>query len=250
MLIKEMRSEDKPRERFQASPDQVTLTDLVAILLRTGRQGHSVMELAQDVLKEIEDRAGANGFSDLHWRDLTTINGIGPDKAVTICAAVELGRRLATKYEKTNKAVTICAAVELGRRLATKYEKTKLPDFSMPENVADYFMEKLRHETQEHFLVCFLNVKNKLLGYKEISIGSLSAAPVDIKEAMKWAIRYKASGLILVHNHPSGYPEPSPEDIELTRTFAAAAKLLDMEVLDHVIIGDGIYVSLEERGEV
>ncbi len=227
MLIKEMRSEDKPRERFQASPDQVTLTDLVAILLRTGRQGHSVMELAQDVLKEIEDRAGANGFSDLHWRDLTTINGIGPDKAVTICAAVELGRRLATKYEKT-----------------------KLPDFSMPENVADYFMEKLRHETQEHFLVCFLNVKNKLLGYKEISIGSLSAAPVDIKEAMKWAIRYKASGLILVHNHPSGYPEPSPEDIELTRTFAAAAKLLDMEVLDHVIIGDGIYVSLEERGEV
>lgn len=225
MLIKEMRSEDKPRERFQVSPDQVTLTDLVAILLRTGRQGHSVMELAQDVVNEIESIAGANGFSDIHWRDLTTINGIGPDKAVTICAAVELGRRLAAKYEKT-----------------------KMPDFSMPDRVADYFMERLRHETQEHFLVCFLNVKNKLLGYKEISIGSLSAAPVDIKEAMKWAIRYKAAGLILLHNHPSGYPEPSDEDIDLTRTFAAAAQLLDMEVLDHVIIGDGIYVSLQERG--
>ena len=225
MLIKEMRREDKPRERFQASPTQVTMTDLVAILLRTGRQGHSVMELAQDVVNHLESIAGTNGFGDLHRRDLVTIKGIGPDKAVTICAAVELGRRLAAKYEKKD-----------------------FPDFGMPDRVADYFMEMLRHESQEHFLVCFLNIKNKLLGYKEISIGSLNAAPVDIKEAMKWAIRYKAAGLILVHNHPSGYPEPSEDDIDLTRTFAAASQLLDMEVLDHVIIGDGDYVSLQERG--
>lgn len=111
-------------------------------------------------------------------------------------------------------------------------------------------MERLRHETQEHFLVAFVNVKNRLLGYKEVSIGGLNETPVDIKEAMKWAIRYKAFGLILLHNHPSGYPEPSKEDIEMTKTFAKAAKLLDMVVLDHVIIGDGIYVSLHERGVI
>lgn len=227
MLIKEMRNEDRPRERFAESPQMASMTDLVAILLRTGRQGHSVMEIAQEVVDRLEAATGVNGFDDLNWRDLTTINGIGMDKAVTVCAAVELGRRL----------TYMCG-------------KRKLISFNAPEKVAGYFMEKLRHETQEHFVIAFLNVKNRLLGSKEISIGNLSAAPVDIKEAMKWAIRYKAHALILLHNHPSGVPEPSKEDIEVTRTFAAAAKLLDMTVLDHVIIGDGVFVSLHERGVI
>ena len=212
MLIREMRSEDKPRERFQESPKMASMTDLVAILLRTGRQGYSVMQLAQDVVDQLEQTVGINGYEDLHWRDLTDIKGIGPDKAVTICAAIELGRRLTYIYDKR-----------------------KLENFSTPENVSAFFMERLRHETQEHFLIAFVNVKNRLLGYKEVSIGGLNETPV---------------GLILLHNHPSGYPEPSKEDIEMTKTFAKAAKLLDMVVLDHVIIGDGIYVSLHERGVI
>lgn len=227
MLIREMRHEDKPRERFAEFPKLASLTDLVAILLRTGRQGHSVMEIAQEVVNQLESVSGVNGFDDLHWRDLVAIKGIGPDKAVTICAAIELGRRLSYLYDK--------------RRLV---------EFSSPEQVAQFFMEKLRHETQEHFIVSFINVKNRLLGYREIGIGNMNAAPVDVKEAMKWAIRYKAFGLILVHNHPSGDPEPSNEDKEVTRKFAAAAKLLDMQVLDHIVIGDGIFVSLHERGIV
>ena len=227
MLIREMRQEDKPRERFAESPQLASMTDLVAILLRTGRQGHSVMEIAQEVVNQLEAVSGVNGFDDLHWRDLLDIKGIGPDKAVTICAAIELGRRLSYRYDKR-----------------------KLPDFSTPDSVSRFFMERLRHENQEHFLVAFVNVKNRLLGYREISVGNLNAAPVDIKEAMKWAIRYKAAGLILLHNHPSGDPEPSDSDVDVTRTFAAAAKLLDMQVLDHVIIGDGLFVSLHERGEV
>lgn len=109
-------------------------------------------------------------------------------------------------------------------------------------------MEKLRHESQEHFLICFLNVKNKLLGYKEISIGNMNAASADIKEGMRWALRYKAYNIILIHNHPSGDPEPSRADIGVTKAFSDAAKLLDMSVLDHIIIGDGIFVSLCERG--
>lgn len=225
MLIKEMRHEDKPGERFAISPQLASNTDLVAILLRTGRQGHSVMEVAKEVVDMLESSSGINGYEDLNWRDLIDIKGIGPDKAVTICAAVELGRRLSL----------LCS-------------RRKLVSFSAPDKVAAFFMEKLRHENQEHFLVSYLNVKNRLLGYQEISKGNLNAAPVDIKEAMKWGIRYKAYGMILLHNHPSGYPEPSKEDIEVTKTFAAGARLLDMQVLDHVIIGDGTFVSLHERG--
>jgi DNA repair protein RadC len=225
MLIKEMRHEDKPRERFAISPKLASNTDLVAILLRTGRQGHSVMELAKEVVDMLESTSGINGYEDLNWRDLIDIKGIGPDKAVTICAAVELGRRLSL----------LCS-------------RRKLVSFSAPDKVAAFFMEKLRHENQEHFVVSYLNVKNRLLGYQEISKGNLNAAPVDIKEAMKWGIRFKAYGMILLHNHPSGYPEPSKEDIEVTKTFAAGARLLDMQVLDHVIIGDGTFVSLHERG--
>ena len=116
-----------------------------------------------------------------------------------------------------------------------------------PGKVFNHF-EYLKAAEQEHFIVCFLNVKNRLLGYKEISIGNLNAAPADIKEAMRWALRFKANGLILVHNHPSGDPEPSQADIHLTKSFAKAANLLDMTVLDHLVIGDGIFVSLQERG--
>lgn len=106
MLIREMRSEDKPRERFQESPKMASMTDLVAILLRTGRQGYSVMQLAQDVVDQLEQTVGINGYEDLHWRDLTDIKGIGPDKAVTICAAIELGRRLTYIYDKRKGYVT------------------------------------------------------------------------------------------------------------------------------------------------
>lgn len=119
MLIREMRSEDKPRERFQISPRLASNTDLVAILLRTGRQGHSVMEIAKEVVDLLERETGINGYEDLNWRDLTDIKGIGPDKAVTICAAVELGRRLSL----------IC-------------DKRKLVSFSAPDKVAAFFMEK------------------------------------------------------------------------------------------------------------
>lgn len=92
-----------------------------------------------------------------------------------------------------------------------------------------------------------LECQNQLLGWKEITKGNVSAAPIDIQEALKWGIRYKARGLILVHNHPSGDPEPSDEDIAVTKAFVKAARILDMEVLDHVIIGDGIFVSLREE---
>ena len=225
-VLRDMTEEERPREKFAASPSQASMVDLVAILLRTGRQGCSVVELARQVVRRLGE-GGVHWYEDLDWRDLQDISGIGKDKAITICAAIELGRRL-TRY----------------------HDRRELLHLSSPDKVAGFFMEKLRHETQEHFHVCYLNVKNRMLGEREISVGSLHTVEADLKEAMKWGIRYKAHGLILIHNHPSGDPEPSCDDIRMTRHFARAAELLDMEVLDHVIIGDGVYTSLHDRNVV
>lgn len=227
MKIKDMRSEDKPRERFAISPKNARMADLIAILLRTGRQGRSVLEIAEDVIDELERFTDVSMFDDLDWRDLVHIDGIGKDKAITLCAAIELGRRLSSRFLKT-----------------------ELKNFGNPSNVAKYFMEELRHKNQEHFLVCYLNIKNKLLGYREITRGGLQETVVDIKEALKWALRFKAYAIILVHNHPSGVPDPSREDIRTTERFVKAGKILDIVVLDHIIIGDGNFKSLAEMGYV
>lgn len=223
MKIEDMRVEDKPRERFAVSPQNARMADLIAILLRTGRKGRSVLEIAEDVIDEFERFTDVSMFDDLDWRDLTHISGIGKDKAITLCAAIELGRRLSTLFLKE-----------------------ELKNFSNPDNVAKYFMEKLRYKSQEHFFVCYLNVKNRLLGFREITRGGLQETVVDIKEALKWALRFKAFSIILVHNHPSGSPEPSSEDIRTTERFIKAGRLLDIAVLDHIIIGDGVFKSLAE----
>lgn len=225
MLIKEMRAEEKPREKFMDSPERTGMTDLVAILIRTGRKGHNVKEVAEEVVNFLETQYGETGFEEPYWQDLTGIPGIGPDKAVTICAAIELGRRLSGRFNKRN-----------------------LENFNSPDKVAAYFMEELRHKNQEHFYACYLNVKNRFLGAREIGRGNLNAAPVDMKEILRWGVRLKAYGIILVHNHPTGYPEPSREDILVTKKIAKAASMLDFRVLDHVVIGDGNYVSMHDRG--
>ena len=203
MLIREMWPEEKPRERFKESAGDVSITDLIAILIRTGRKNHSVREVASDVVSFLEENCGEAWIEEPYWKDLTDIPGIGADKAVTICAAIELGRRLA------------------GR---------------------------LRHESQEHLYACYVNTKNRLMGKKEIGRGNMNAAPADIKEIMRWAIRLKARGIILVHNHPSGFPDPSVSDIQLTKKVARACALMDFDLLDHIIIGDGVFASLQEKG--
>ena len=195
MLIKEMRPEEKPREKFMHSPDTVDLIDLIAILIRTGRKNHSVKDVARDVVNFFEEQYGNTGMDEPYRKDLTII-----------------------------------------------------PDFNSPHKVANYFMEMLRHESQEHLYACYLNTKYKLIGKKEISRGNLNTAPADIKEIMRWGIRMKAKALILVHNHPSGFADPSESDKILTYKVFKAGKLIDVTLLDHIIIGDGIFVSLKEKG--
>lgn len=208
--------------KFKENPENASFNDLLAIIVG-GVNSVKGMNVVSETTSRYMKPLG--GTDDLSYLDLMDISGM-----------------------TENKALKIYAAVELGRRLVSRCDKIRMENFSAPDKVADFFMEKLRHETQEHFVTAYVNIKNRLLGWKEITRGNMSAAPVDIKESLKWGIRYKSQGIILVHNHPSGDPEPSDEDIELTKAFVKAARILDMEVLDHVVIGDGVFVSLRKRG--
>ena len=221
---------DRPFETFELSPKLASMTDLVSIILGTGTKDRPAPLIAKEVAETYfygQGETSQTQLEDINYMDLTSIPGIGKKKAIQICAAVELGRRLASQFNKRRQA-----------------------NFSDPEKVARYFMEKLRHESQEHLYAAYTNTKNRLLGYKEIGVGNINSAPVDVKEIMKWAIRYKAVGIIILHNHPSGDPEPSKEDGDVTRKVAAAAKLIDCDLLDHIVIGDGVFVSFKERGAV
>lgn len=219
-----MTAEEEAVWRFESHPELSSLQELITIIL-----GGKTAGIAREVVKEYGTEL-RNGDTDTslmgsaEFHDLMCIKGMTKSRALKLCAAIELGNRLASQSSRRY--------VNLGS----------------PENVYLYFGPKLRWKEQEHFVVAYVNVKNRMLGYKEITKGNLNAAPVDIKEVLRWGIRFKAYGLILIHNHPSGYCEPSKEDTDITKAFASAARLLDMEVLDHVIIGSGSYVSLHERG--
>ena len=212
-----------PREKFVAlGAEGLSNTELIAILLRTGRKGSSVLELAKEVLDSVVD--GAYGLNGVSVEQLRKVKGIGRDKAVTVCAAIELGRRLGQL------------------RVKHLYE-----DFSHPKAVASYVMERLRHERQEHFCAAFLNCKNKLIGLEPISIGGLTGSLAEQRSVFRRALDANAARIILIHNHPSGDPNPSDEDIRITRIFKDAGDVMGIPVLDHIIIGDGIYLSLCEE---
>ena len=211
-----------PERWLKENPKNASFNDLLAVVVGGVNSVKSMNVVNETALKYMEPLGGSD---NLNYLDLLEIPGM-----------------------TENKALKICAAVEMGRRLAGRCDKEKMENFSAPGKVADFFMEKLRHENQEHFIAAYVNVRNRLLGWKEITKGNINAAPIDIKETLRWGIRYKSPGIILVHNHPSGDPEPSDEDIAITKAFVPAARLLDIEVLDHVIIGDGTFVSLHEGG--
>ncbi|MDY3974795.1 DNA repair protein RadC [uncultured Veillonella sp.] len=212
-----------PREKFiNLGAAGLSTIELIAILLRTGRKGCSVLEMAREVLDSVVD--GAYGLNDVTVERLQQVKGIGRDKAVTICAAVELGRRLGQM------------------RVKHLYE-----DFSHPKAVATYVMERLRHEREEHFCAAFLNCKNKLIRLDTISIGGLTGSLAEQRSVFRRALEANAASLILIHNHPSGDASPSDEDVRITKIFKEAGDVMGIPVLDHIVIGDGIYVSLCEE---
>lgn len=223
--IKDLPAAERPRERLLAQgPEALSNTELLAILLRTGRRGVTALQLAHELLSHGEKADGDELQHLLHSpvAELAARCGIGLAKAAQLKAAVELGARVQR----------------------TRPERVRI---RQPDDAAQLVMESMRQLDREHFKIILLDTKNQVLGVEAISIGSLNSSIVHPREIFKAPIRRSANAIILVHNHPSGDPTPSPEDREVTRRLVEAGRLLGIEVLDHIIIGDRRFVSLRER---
>ena len=220
--IKNLPEEERPRERLARHGASVlSNAELLAILLRTGTKEESAISLAHRILVQEQ---GLRYLADSNVEQLSSINGIGKAKAAQIKAAIELGKRL--------------AAFEPGADKPLK----------CPQDVAGLLMEEMRYLKKEHMKLVLLNVKCNLISVEEISVGSLNASIVHPREVFNPAIRKSSASIIMVHNHPSGDPSPSSEDISITARIAEAGKLIGIELVDHIIIGDGKYISMKEKG--
>ncbi|MFC0522455.1 DNA repair protein RadC [Pontibacillus salicampi] len=222
VLIKDVPQSDRPRERLmELGAKHLSNQELLAILLGSGLRNESVMSVAQRVLVHFE---GLSLLRDATVEELTAIKGIGTAKAVVIIAALEIGKRMHNQRP--------------GERYAVK----------SPDDAADYVMEEMRDLHQEHFVCIFLNTKNQIIHRQTIFIGSLNASIVHPREVYKEAVKRSAASIICAHNHPSGDPTPSQEDIHVTRRLTECGKMLGIELLDHIVIGDRKYISLKEKG--
>jgi len=224
LMIRDFPTEERPRERLITDgPGSLSNHELLAILLRTGTKDESVLQLSNRMLRQFE---GLRMLKDATVEEITSIKGIGTAKAVQIMAALELGRRI-------------------GR---LQYEERYV--VRSPEDGAKYVMEEMRFLSQEHFVCLYLNTKNQILHKQTIFIGSLNASIVHPREVYKEAFKRSAASIIAIHNHPSGDPTPSREDIEVTKRLVECGKIIGIELLDHLIIGEHKYVSLKEKGYV
>ncbi len=222
IMIRDLPLEERPREKLMNhGSDTLSNAELLAILIRTGSQNDSAVQVATRVLTQ---SGGLRNLPDLALEDLQKNKGIGPDKAVTIKAALELGSRLATMPRDLAGSIT------------------------NPRQAADLFMEELRYKKKEYFKILLLNTKNHIISKEEISVGSLSASIVHPREIFIIPLRKSAASVILIHNHPSGDPSPSQEDLDVTRRLVDAGNILGIAVRDHIIIGDGCFFSFRERG--
>ncbi|MEW4284237.1 RadC family protein [Priestia koreensis] len=223
-LIKDFPQDERPRERLMLyGAKSLSNHELLGILLRTGTKEESVLQLSNRILQHFD---GLKLLQDASIEEITHIKGIGTAKAVHIMAAIELGRRIGQLRSEDRYVIR------------------------SPEDGANYLMEELRILSQEHFVCLYLNTKNQVLHKQTIFIGSLNSSIVHPREVFKEAFRRSAASIICVHNHPSGDPTPSREDIEVTKRLKECGRIIGIDLLDHLIIGDRKYISLKEKGYV
>lgn len=220
--ITDLAADDRPRERLvKLGPQALSNAELMAILLRVGVRGENAVQVGQRLLQKF------GGIRGLHRASLAEVqdqHGLGAAKAATIKAAIELGRRLTIESPEER------------------------PTIHSPADAAAMVQYEMAALEQEHLRVIVLDTRNHVIEIVELYHGSLNASVVRVGEVFKPAIRHNAASILVVHNHPSGDPTPSPDDVIVTRSLVEAGKLLDIEVLDHLVIGQGKFVSMKESG--
>jgi len=220
--IREMPAMERPRERLALrGPGGLSGAELLALVWGSGTRGRSAVGLAEDALARYDGLAGLARASEL---ELAALPGVGAARAAQLVASFELGRRTLADWPTGRWTVRT------------------------PTDVADRLVLQMGRLEREELRVVLLNTKNVVLRVVTVYVGNVSASLVRIGELFRDAVRLDASGLILVHNHPSGDPTPSPDDLHLTAEALAAGRLLDVEVLDHLVVGYDAWVSLRDRG--
>jgi len=221
-MLRDMPQDDRPRERLlQVGATAVSSAELLAIILRVGSRNESVIQLASRLLAHF---GGLPGLARASITELQAVKGVGPAKAIEIKAALELGRRL------------LAAAPE---------ERAQI---TSPADAANLLMSEMMFLEQENLRLILMDTRSRVLSSPTIYVGSLNTSVIRIGELFRAAIKENAAAFIVAHNHPSGDPSPSPEDVNVTRQLVQAGKLLDIPLLDHIIIGRQRFVSLKERG--
>lgn len=220
--IHDLPENERPRERLlRYGAETLTNSELIAIILRTGAVSENILYLSSRLIKEC---GGLNGLSNYSFEEFRKIKGIGTAKASQLVALLEICKRLKSY------------------RSGDEYR------ISQPEEAAKLIMEEMRYLKQEHLKVIMLNTKNAVLFIKDVSIGSLNSSIVHPREVFCDALKKSSASIIVCHNHPSGDPTPSSEDLNITKRLKECGKILGIELLDHIIIGNGSYISLKEKG--
>ncbi|MCR5684297.1 MAG: DNA repair protein RadC [Lachnospiraceae bacterium] len=220
-----MPEDERPYEKCEKyGPAALTDAELLAVVIKSGTQNERAVDLAYRVLKLNPVYTGINCLFHLSMPDLKQIGGIGRVKAIQLVCVAELSRRM-------NRAETLCNV-----------------NFSEAEQTAKYYMEYLRHMEHEEVHAAFLDVKMKLLTSECVFKGALSKSLLEPREVFSLALKYNAAGIILAHNHPSGDPTPSPEDVASTNRIRACGEYLGIRLYDHIVIGQNRYVSMKELG--
>ena len=222
LTVKDLPLDDRPREKLLLRGSQsLSDAELIAILLRTGKKGKSVLEIAREII------SSEGNLATLATRtvdSLQKVDGIGKDKAATLAAAFELSRRILSQPKWfSNRKIT------------------------SPQDIAEIFIPILRDDIKEKFIVVCLNSANRVIKYETISVGNLNSSVVHPREVFKVAIDNSSASIILIHNHPSGNPEPSNEDIRITKKIVESGKILEIPVFDHLIIAGETYTSFVEK---
>lgn len=222
LRIADMLPDERPRERLERSgPESLSTPELLAILFRTGTPKRNAVQVAEALYREL---GGLAGIATASLEQLSEIQGIGRVKAIEVKAAVELGKRLSLVEDEAKPVVR------------------------SPADVAQLFMCELRYETREHLMMLILDSRNQVRHKRRISTGTLTESLVHPREVFAEAVKFSAASIVLVHNHPSGDPDPSPQDAKATKAIVEAGKVLGIDVLDHVIVGDGRWASLKQLG--